>query len=353
MPRLVGRASMISRPANTPPAATAQPIDGRLAHDDFRSDRTFQLPDRVITRDAIIRFGRRYDPQPFHIDDRAARASILKGLAASGWHSCTVYMSALQEGLLQHCADARLFAIDEIKWLFPVRPESRLEGTVRARAIEEPGPWPGSGQVELDCIATDENGRRVMTWKARMAVTGFNANGSMAAASGMTVEDIGRQPGALAYFDDVSVGDEADLGNHQFTTAAIHEFTDEFKLGAQDARPDGGSRCDADPWHIAAVSMSQLVRYYLKETASLRRQSLPVPGLGPSPGIRHVRWHHPVKPGQRLSFRAWTVQKTPISPQSNWGLLTGACAAMDENGRMVLTFEGQLLLERRPLLASD
>ena len=78
-----------------------------------------------------------------------------------------------------------------------------------------------------------------------------------------------------------------------------------------------------------------------------------MPGLGPSPGIRRVRWIVPVRAGDELTLRAWAVRKAEISPRSNWGILTGACAAVNQFGQKVLSFEGQLLLERRMRVASN
>lgn len=77
-----------------------------------------------------------------------------------------------------------------------------------------------------------------------------------------------------------------------------------------------------------------------------------MPGLGPSPGVRHLRWLVPVRAGDELTLQAWAVRKLEISPRSNWGLLTGACAAVNQFGQNVLSFEGQLLLERRMQAAS-
>lgn len=341
----------------TPEAATtvatvdAGTTGHRFSHADFTSELSFQLPERRITREAIVRFGRRYDPQPFHVDERAARASVLKGLSASGWHTCTVFTSALHEGFLDRCRDARMFAIDEIKWLFPVRPDDRIKGSVRARAIDAAGPWPGSGQIEIECVATTEKGRRVMTWKGRVAIEGYDGNQVYGGASDDASAALERRAGVLAHFDDISVGDEVSLGGYRISADAIRDFVVDYGLSNGD--PGANARAEADGWHIAAIFMSQLVRYYLREAAALRRKQVPVPGLGPSPGIRRLRWWAPVRAGDELTFRACALRKAEIAPRSNWGMLTGACAAVNQFGQKVLTFEGQLLLERHIETASD
>lgn len=342
---------MTSRAAGHIATLDGHATQDRLAYGHFTSERTFELLPSEMTREAIVRFGRRYDPQPFHVDERAARATILKGLSASGWHTCIVFMKALQDGALQHCLEARLFAIDEIKWLFPVRLGDHIRGIIRARAIDAAGPWPGSGQIELDCVATTDKGRRVMTWKGRAAVGGYPGSQRYADSGGDASGGIPKSAGELAHFDDISVGDEVSLGSIRVTGDAIREFIDEYGLAGPELAK--GKPEEANGWHLASLFMSQLVRYYLREAASLRRRELAVPGLGPSPGIRHLRWPVPVRAGDELTLRAWAVRKSEISPRSNWGILTGACAAVNQFGQNVLSFEGQLLLERRMQAASD
>lgn len=323
---------------------------GNLSYDRFNVERTFELPPREMKREAIVRFGRRYDPQPFHVDERAARATVLKGLSASGWHTCTVFMTVLQDGVLRHCRNARLFAVDEIKWLFPVRPDDVIGGIARTRAIDAPGPWPGSGQIELDCVAMTAKGRRVMTWKGRAAVEGYLGGQKCVFGGRDGSEDIPKRTGKLAHYDDISIGDEVSLGSVHVTSDAIRSFVDEY--GLVDPSLEGGTAVEASVWHLASLFMSQLVRFYLRESAGLRRRGDAVPGLGPSPGIRRLRWLVPVRAGDELTLRAWAVRKLEISPRSNWGLLTGACAAVNQFGQNVLSFEGQLLVERRMQAAS-
>jgi len=54
-----------------------------------------ELGQHRVTREAIIEFATEFDPQPHHLDEEAANASILKGLSASGWHTCTIMMRML------------------------------------------------------------------------------------------------------------------------------------------------------------------------------------------------------------------------------------------------------------------
>jgi acyl dehydratase len=75
-----------------------------------------------VTKDEIFEFARAYDPQPHHIDEEAAKLSLVKGLCASGWHTCAIFMRMLADGMLADCAALGASAIDEVKWMKPVRP---------------------------------------------------------------------------------------------------------------------------------------------------------------------------------------------------------------------------------------
>jgi acyl dehydratase len=125
--------------------------------EDFTSGQSFQLGAREVVRAEMVNFACQYDPQPFHVDERAARTTLLNGLSASGWHSCTMYMRLICDGLLAHCRRAGLFAIEELRWLMPVRAGDVLSGRVTCISSSAVGPWPGLGAVTFFCEAL--NGR--------------------------------------------------------------------------------------------------------------------------------------------------------------------------------------------------
>ncbi|TCP34981.1 MaoC family dehydratase [Sphingomonas sp. BK235] len=81
----------------------------------------------AVTRDEVIEFARKYDPQPFHLSDEAAAATHFGRLSASGWHSCAMVMAMLVEQL-RAVEQAGLGSpgIDELRWLTPVYPGDTL-----------------------------------------------------------------------------------------------------------------------------------------------------------------------------------------------------------------------------------
>jgi acyl dehydratase len=98
----------------------------RLYFEDFREGDTASYGAYPVTREEIVSFASLYDPQPMHLDEEAGKASILGGLAASGWHSCAILMRILCDSWLNDAAALGAPGIDEVKWLRPVRPGAVL-----------------------------------------------------------------------------------------------------------------------------------------------------------------------------------------------------------------------------------
>ncbi len=94
--------------------------------EDFTPGDVIELGARTITKERILAFAREFDPQPFHTDEAAARRSIYGGLLASGWHTGSLAMRLLYDGLLKDTASLGSPGIDELRWLKPVRPGDTL-----------------------------------------------------------------------------------------------------------------------------------------------------------------------------------------------------------------------------------
>jgi acyl dehydratase len=92
----------------------------RLYFENFHAGQVFTLGTHRISAEEIIAFAREFDPQPQHIDPVAAKASILGGLAASGWHLCGLSMRMMVDGLFARAASMGSPGIDEVQWRKPV-----------------------------------------------------------------------------------------------------------------------------------------------------------------------------------------------------------------------------------------
>ena len=97
-----------------------------LHFEDFPVGEVLEFGNYMVTAEEIVEFAREFDPQPFHIDENAAKASLLGGLSASGWHVCAIIMRMMVDGYYGRTASMGSTGIDEMKWLKPVRPGDRL-----------------------------------------------------------------------------------------------------------------------------------------------------------------------------------------------------------------------------------
>ena len=94
--------------------------------EDFPLGQRFDAGTVSVSEDEIIAFARQYDPQPFHVDPVAARASIYGGLIASGWHTIALSMRLLIDHVFGHGGSMGSPGVDQIRWTRPVRPGDTL-----------------------------------------------------------------------------------------------------------------------------------------------------------------------------------------------------------------------------------
>ena len=120
----------MTSPADPP----AEPPGPRFFWEDFPVGHIREFGHYEVTREAVLAFAREFDPQPFHLDDAAAEASLFGRLAASGWHTCAMTMRMLCEGYLLESASLGSPGIEKLKWLKPVYPGDVLR--VRLEVLE-------------------------------------------------------------------------------------------------------------------------------------------------------------------------------------------------------------------------
>jgi acyl dehydratase len=94
--------------------------------EDFAIGERAELGRHTFTEQEIVEFGRRYDPQPFHIDVEKAADGPFGGLIASGWQTCAVGMRLMVEGYISRTVSLGSPGLDNIRWLKPVRPGDTL-----------------------------------------------------------------------------------------------------------------------------------------------------------------------------------------------------------------------------------
>jgi acyl dehydratase len=94
--------------------------------EDFAVGRVWDIDGPTLTRESIVEFARRYDPQPFHVDEAAARESVFGGLIASGWHTVSLCMRMICDAYVLDAASMGSPGVNEVRWLKPVRPGDTL-----------------------------------------------------------------------------------------------------------------------------------------------------------------------------------------------------------------------------------
>jgi acyl dehydratase len=97
-----------------------------LTFEDFNPGRFGTFGPHHVSREDIIAFASEYDPQPMHLDEEAARHSLLKGLSGSGWHMCALLIRISWDGFMNHSAAMGSPGVDEVRWIAPLRPGDDL-----------------------------------------------------------------------------------------------------------------------------------------------------------------------------------------------------------------------------------
>src|ERR1700679_546110 len=97
-----------------------------LYFEDFPVGEIVEFGDRLVTAEDIVEFARQFDPQPFHLDDAAARDTQAGGLIASGWQTAALLMRMNCDEFVLRSASQGGPGVEELGWSRPVRPGDRL-----------------------------------------------------------------------------------------------------------------------------------------------------------------------------------------------------------------------------------
>jgi acyl dehydratase len=116
-----------------------------------------------VTREEIIEYARQFDPQPFHLDEEAARASMFGGLVASGWHTGAMFIRMVCDGMVPTAATSGSMGFDDLKWLKPVRPGDVLSVESVVREKMESRSRPDRGTVKIESRVSNQRGEVVMS----------------------------------------------------------------------------------------------------------------------------------------------------------------------------------------------
>ncbi len=126
--------------------------------DDFVPGQRFAGNSRIrIEADRVKAFASEFDPQPFHLDESVAGASIFRGLAASGWHTAAVTMRLLVDSEFKPAGGIVGAGFDELRWPLPVRPGDELHVESEVLEVRSSKSRPEQGLVKVRTNTLNQN----------------------------------------------------------------------------------------------------------------------------------------------------------------------------------------------------
>lgn len=131
--------------------------------EDFAPDMVFEFGDRLVTAAEVVAFAREYDPQPFHLDEEAGKATHFGGLVASGWQTAGFMMRMLVDHMLSPQTSLGSPGLDELRWLKPVRPGDRLRVRVRILEVKRSRSRPEMGTIRQTTEVLNQKDEVVMS----------------------------------------------------------------------------------------------------------------------------------------------------------------------------------------------
>jgi acyl dehydratase len=135
----------------------------KLHWEDFKPGAVALYGPRLVTREEIVAFAAEFDPQPMHLDEAAASATLLGGLAASGWHSCSLLMRMMADAFILNSASMGAPGVDEVNWHRPLRPGTRIRLRTTVLESRASNSRPTAGLVKFKFEMVDEADIVLMT----------------------------------------------------------------------------------------------------------------------------------------------------------------------------------------------
>ena len=152
--------------------------DDRLYFDDLQVGQRFTSRSLALDEAQIKAFAAEFDPQPFHLDDEAAKSTLFAGLAASGWHTAAITMRLLVEGGAP-IAGGVVGAGGEISWPRPTRPGDILQVESEILEVTPSRSRPDRGMVTLRSETRNQRGEVVQILTAKLVVPRRAATGNV------------------------------------------------------------------------------------------------------------------------------------------------------------------------------
>ena len=137
----------------------------RRHFEDLAVGEVIDLGHTTVSKEMIITFASEFDPFPFHLDETAAKASLLGGLASSGWQTGALSLRMLVDSFLNTVASAGGLGFTDLKWKNPVMVGDTIGGTVTIADLRRSGSHPQWGIMTLDFDVRNQKDQPVLTMR--------------------------------------------------------------------------------------------------------------------------------------------------------------------------------------------
>ena len=309
--------------------------------EDLEVGSTTQCAEFSLTREEIMDFARRYDPQHFHLDDDAASQSLFGQLTASGMQCASATRKLVLHSAL---GDRRFLGSPGAKRMLmhkPVYPGTVLRVTHTIKGVHRLSDWPGVALVEGLTLASDTSGEMVQTIEdlswigSRSLPADFDpaplVESERASAplgmlhQGLATETITTRPSGdeHIYWDDCPLGAMFSSDEFAVSSAEVEGFHAQF-----DPVPSpSGALSHPNDWHVPCLTTGIIAAAFWCRT-----------GIVGGSGIDFVRWQRAVQAGDVLRGQLVITQSRPLRTRQGVGFLQGRNILVNQRGQAVSSF---------------
>jgi acyl dehydratase len=343
--------------------------ENRLHHEDLEVGTAVDCGSTTVRKDEIVAFGQAWDPQPLHVDEEAAKATLVGGLCASGWHTCCIMMRLVADNMLNRVASLGAPGVDEGRWMVPLRPGDVVNCRYTVLEKRDLRSRPDVGICKALVELFNQKGETVANWRTNQltrrrypgAAPGAPAVKRERKGDATLWEVPGGNPSLVRpdlYFEDRQIGELTDFGSHTFTGDEIVSFASAFDpqpfhLDEAAAKASLFGALCASGWHTVLFAVRGHILARLEGNRQARAQGIKLAAYGPSPGFRSLSWYKPVYVGDTLDYRGQLAAKIDLKSRPDRGLLATEIEARNQRGESVLRLTSQILAERRKPYRSE
>jgi acyl dehydratase len=138
--------------------------------EDFAVGQVFKSARTRVDKEQIVAYAKQFDPQPFHLDEEAARKTPFQGLAASGWHTAGMTMRMMLDGEFKPVGGILGVGFDELSWPRPVRPGDELHAKSEILEVRPSKSRPDRGMIRVRTTTYNQKDELVMAFTGNLLV---------------------------------------------------------------------------------------------------------------------------------------------------------------------------------------